>query len=366
MRLSFLFLVLFLGKALAVQKPVSQVENSNEKPCSLITLTPPDCYVALNFSALIMQPLANNLNYGAQATFFDYGITGSALSPSWTVPSISPDLQFGFDLGLMGVFPMAKSFLSVDWERFHTSGDSSSFNVAEDSFMVGPFYEVGPDAFFFKDMSGDVVFHFDEVNADYGSRVQFGKYFALNLSAGAGFFRLVQDLTFHYSGGDVARRDYTSSEFIGGGPQLGCCLDYEIVKCFKFTWKGLASIFAGVFTTNTEYRTTSTQLISESHNPNNQSTTVYNKNGIVPGFDNRIGFLYECRPRKHTLVMIEAGYRVQTYINAIRTIVLASEVALPPVGSLHNATTGVYARTFDYVNSDFSLMGPYISLNLGF
>jgi hypothetical protein len=45
---------------------------------------------------------------------------------------------------------------------------------------------------------------------------------------------------------------------------------------------------------------------------------------------------------------------------------MGSEVALNAIGGLGSASTGVYARTFERVVSDFGLAGPYVKIDIGF
>lgn len=109
-------------------------------PDRSITLGDRDYSFVTKFMGLALKPSANNLDYGAEATPFDYGEARSVLSPTWTIPEISTDYHFGFDAGIAGIFHTAGSSLSLNWEHFHSSTDSNTFTVSSTSFMFGPFF----------------------------------------------------------------------------------------------------------------------------------------------------------------------------------------------------------------------------------
>jgi hypothetical protein len=88
--------------------------------------------------------------------------------------------------------------------------------------------------------------------------------------------------------------------------------------------------------------------------------------GVVPGFEGNLGLAYDVNFKKSYMFKIEAGYQAQIYINAIPSIDMGSEVALNAIGAIGTAATGVYARRFERVTSDFGLAGPYIKINFGF
>ncbi len=340
------------------------------KPAPIfVTLTSPDYSFEAMFSGLALQGFANNCDYAAEALPFDYGTTAPALSPNWVIPNISPDFHFGFDVGVAGIFHCAKSRLMLNWERYHTSNDSGSIEVSSISSMVGPFFEIGPDASSYKKAKGSVNFHFDEANATYGTFVQFGPLLRMNLFAGASFMRVVEHrfTTISDLPGTIVRTLRVPAKFTGGGPQLGCDFNYTIADGLQLTGLTRASIWVGRFFNKTTFTTTSGALESLSEpDPNIQTTTVHHKTGMVPGFEGKLGLAYEYLFCSNYMLKVEAGYQVQIYINAIRSIDMGSEVDLPPIGDLATTATGVYARTFERVVSDFGLAGPYASINFGF
>lgn len=342
---------------------------SAKPPPPLVTLEAP-CYTfGINFDALIMQPYANNLDYAAEALPFNYGDSQPAVSPSWYIPQISTNFHFGFDLGLIGVFHDTQSFLTLNWERYHSSNDTDSYTVASTNNMIGPFFEIGPDASPYKRAKGKVNFHFDQVNLDYGLFTKFGQRFHLNPYAGVGFLRLTQDRFTRFTNLEdtIIRTLDVPTQFMGAGPQLGMNFFYTIVKGFRFVGDGRATLFVGTFKNSTTYTTQSAALTAlNDEDPNVQTTTTENKTGIVPGFEGKLGLAYEWLFCNHYACKLEAGYRGQIYINAIRSIDMGSEVALGSIGSVGSSVVGVYARTFQRTVSDFGLAGPYVSLFVAF
>ena len=336
-----------------------------------VTLGGPDYCFEVNFKGMALQAFANNLDYAAEAIPFNYVDSNAAISPSWEIPRISSEFHFGFDVGVAGMFHKTNSALMLNWERFHTPKDSDSFTVSDSAYMIGPFFAIGPDASLYKSAKGSVRFKFDEVNLDYGTFVDVGSRLHTNLFAGVSFARVVENRHTTFTGSDVAgpveRTISVPSKFTGAGPQLGIDFTYKIVEGFQFVGNSKASLYVGKFLNNTTFTTTSNDLVGLGDlNPNVQTTSVENKMGVVPGFEGNLGLAYQVNFKKSYMFKLEAGYQAQIYINAIRSIDMGSEVALGGVGSIGSAATGVYARTFDRVTSDFGLAGPYVKINLGF
>lgn len=323
----------------------------------------------MHFVGLAMQPYANNLDYGAEALPFNYGDAQPAVSPSWLIPTISTDYHFGFDVGIAGVFHCANSSLSLNWERYHSPTDSSSLAVDNASYMIGTFFEIGPDASVYKKATGTVKFHFDEVNLNYGTFVRFGELLEMNLFTGVSFGRIVQHrfTTLSDLPERVIRTLDVPTKFTGAGPQLGIDFKSKIYKGLQFVGNTRGSLYVGTFKNSTTY-TTSSYILQDLNdiNPNVQTTMVYNKGGIVPGFEGKLGFAYEYLFQDNYLFQIEVGYQAQIYLNAIRSIDMGSEVTLASGAAIGSAATGVYARTFDRTVSDFALAGPYATANFAF
>jgi hypothetical protein len=326
---------------------------------SAVYLSSPTYTFDAFFTALILQPTGSSLHYAAQAHPYP-----PFTSPYWHIHDVHTDYHFGFDVGLGGVFHRANSDLFIDWEHYR-SKDSSHKTVASDD-MVGPFFEIGPDASAYKKTHGNVVFHFDQVNLDYGQFVNFGKRLQTNLYAGVSFARIKQTLHSKFSdyAGDIVRNINVPSLFTGGGPQLGLDFTYRIVNGFHFVGEAAGSLFVGTARNHTNFK--AAFPASEGAgiaSPNKQSTHVNKRTQVVPALEGKLGLDYAYLYRKHYMIKLEAGYQVQVYFNAIQSTDIGSEVVTPPVAP---DVVGVYARTFQRNISNFSLAGPYVKVELGF
>jgi hypothetical protein len=320
--------------------------------------SPSWCFEAFG-SALLMQPYGSNLHYAAEAQPLP------VQSPNWKIHEIRPDYHWGFDVGIAGLFHCTNSKLSLDWERLHST-DTASRTVSPDSNMIGPMFEIGPDAAPYKKARGKVNFQFDQVNLDYGTFINFGDRLQTNFFGGLSFARIYEKISakFWNQGSFIIREVKVPSTFWGIGPQIGMDINYKIVKGFHLTGGIVAELLVGPQKNHTDYFSQSPELTDLGFpNPNNQSTKDKKKTQVVPGVEGNIGLAYTVEFWKHCMFNIEAGYDVQVFFNAIQSIDMGSEVDNVDIVT---ASGGVYARTFLQTLSNFSLAGPYLKLALGF
>lgn len=348
-----------VASTMYAQTPSTQTKNEMQLTFDNgVFLSSPEYVFDAYFSALVMQPTGSNLHYTARANPLPVP------SPNWQIYEIDTDYHFGFDVGIEGVFKEANTNVRLTWERFHSS-DSDSVQVPS-SDMVGPFFEIGPDAAVYKAATGKVTYRFDTVSLLTGIFLSFGKIMESSLLCGVGYAHIKQTLyTTHSSlNGETVRTINVPSSFDGAGPQIGMDASYKIYDGLRLTAGLLGSFFVGPQKNSTTYKATSPALAAlEIPPPNYQGTSVQNKTILVPGFDGKLGLAYQNTFKDHYAIKIEAGYRTQVYIDAIQSIDMGSEVTTPPVIV---DTVGVYARTFDQTLSNFALAGPYFTLEFGF
>ncbi len=79
--------------AFADPQPTTQIMS----PIAVYLSAPAYKYEA-SFTALIMKPMANNLDYAAEADPFSYTDGEGALSPAWVIHEIPTEYHFGFDV----------------------------------------------------------------------------------------------------------------------------------------------------------------------------------------------------------------------------------------------------------------------------
>lgn len=339
-------------------KDKSEEVNLKLRTSADVFLSSPAYSFDTQFTALILQPTGSNLSYAAEA------IPLPLPSPDWKIQNVKPEYHFGFDLLFEGIFHTLYSTATLDWQHFHSSDSNSK--TTSTSNMIGPFFEIGPDASPYKKALGRAVFHFDAVNLNYGVFVNFGKRLRTNLFGGIGFARIHQTLHQIFSDltGTIVRRIETPSTFMGFGPELGLSFGYCVMSNFRLTGETSISLLVGNLKDHTRFQTSSAALAPLGITPpNRQSTKEQKRTQFVPGFEGRLGFSYSMVFRKHYYFKLEAGYQAQIYLNAIQSTDMGSEVNTPPISP---NTVGVYARTFHRTQSNFALAGPYANLSLGF
>src|SRR5579872_409699 len=326
-------------------------ECSNEsrccKPCTAVFLSSPSYSFEIHGSALYMQPTGSNLHYAAEA------IPIPVPSPDWNIFSIDTDYHFGFDVGIAGICHCSNTNLMLNWEHFH-SKDSASKQVSSQN-MIGPFFEIGPDASAYTKAHGRVTYHFDEVDLDYGVFLQLGERLHMNWFGGVSFARIKQTLFSKYSNVEntIVRSIKVPSTFLGAGPKFGVNFCYLFGKGFHLVGETGASLLVGPQKNHTNYSALSPFLPSIGITPpNNQRTHVQKGTQVVPGFEGKLGLAYAYTFCNDVMLKFEAGYATQVYINAIRSIDMGSEVVTPPVLP---DTVGVFARTFQTNLSNFAL-----------
>ena len=349
--LSFISASLY-GDDMSTSQPTPPV-----RPKTDVFLSAPCHTFEIDFTALVVQPTGSHLHYAAEADPLP------APSPHWKIHDIDTDYHFGFNVGIGMISHCTNMDLRINWEHFHSS-DSASVNVGSTN-MIGPFFEIGPDAEPYRQASGTVTFHFDQANIISGLYVNFGDRLKTNLFGGVNFARIKQTLSSFYSdfSGD-SRSIVTPSLFSGAGPQLGMNFCYQIAQGFHLTGGSSGSLLVGPQKNNTTYKSISPLQVGAGVTPPNpQTTTGKQQTQVVPGFEGKLGLSYVFNFCDHYMVKLEAGYKAEIYLNAIQSVDMGSEVIdlTPSVSAV-----GVYARTFQNNLSNFALAGPYFTLDIGF
>jgi hypothetical protein len=333
--------------------------NGRQDCCSEVVFLSSPCYTYdFEFRTLFLKPSGSNLDYAAEA------FPTPVPSPHWKIFEIRPDYSFGFDIGASLVCHERNSDLSFNYEHFD-SKDSSSRTVPLSN-MIGPFFEIGPDAAPYTKAHGHVTFLFDSADLNYGTFINFGSCLETNLYIGVKAARIKQTLGQRFSSPDgrTVRQIRTPSNFAGAGPEIGFDFSYSFFNCFKLNGQAEAGLIVGSHRTHTDYTAlTPTLPLFGITPPNKQSTHVQHRTLVVPTFSGRLGLAYSYALCDGMLFNIEAGYEAKVYINAIQSVDMGSEVVTPPILP---DTVGVFARTFHRTISNFALSGPYLAFNLEF
>jgi hypothetical protein len=315
-----------------------------------------------------MQPNSTNFYYGASAIGITEGVSAPAdvASPNWTVLKVSPDYHPGIEVGINLTLNDANIEIGADWQWLHCD-DSNSFQASNESgHMVGPFFDIGPNAASYKIAKGEATSHFDEVDVTFAKELCFFNNFHTRFYGAASFLRIMQSLQATYSNvsSTIVRKVNTTSTFTSGGPQIGLDYDYRICKGFFFSGRSALSMFVGRMKNATTYQSFTPELaLIGLSQPNNQATTIPSVTQLVPAFEQKLGFSY-LAIWNHLKASFEIGYRCQIYLNAVQNINMATQAV--PADLVATPDVGVFAVTFEQSNSNFMLMGPYARIGFDF
>lgn len=305
---------------------------------------------------VLLQPNTSNLYYGAVAHPIPLP------SPHWESLEILPDYHFGFEVGVKACFDRINARLQLDWERMHSS-DSASKNVPN-NVMVGPYFNIGPDADHYKMAEGHVHHQFDAVNLNFSKQCICCGDFQADFFAGVAFTRIKQTLKSHFSNVEetITRQVEAPTQFMGAGPQFGVDFAYNFCRGFSLTGETSLAMLMGVVKNSTTFLSNSPLLIGLGITPpNKQTTSVPDRTQLVPGYYGKLGLSYTTCCKGH-VTTINLGYQVQAYINAIQSVDMSDEVEVPPFAS----EVGVFALGFQRTVSNFLLTGPYFNLDISF
>lgn len=352
---------LLVGTLLLISSLTNCAYEETEDWCVdewLVSLYNPTHQFALEFNALFLKPGSSNLHFAAEA------VPLPIPSPYWNIFDLKPHYHFGFDIGFNVVHHAHRNCFMVNWEHFQ-SCTAAAINVG-DTNMVGPFSEIGPNATPYKIAVGNVNFIFNEVNIDMGHFVQWGERLRTIMFGGIGVTSIKECLRTRYSDtdGTTTRTIITPTTFLGAGPQLGIDFTYDLTRHFYIHGKGLGSLLSGPSKNHTEYLSTSPTLQTLGITPpNHQSTNTCKRLLVIPALQDKIGVGLAWDYHEDYFLQLEAGYQAQIYISALQATDMGSQVPDPIT---EDASTGVYARTFQRNISNFTLSGPYITADLRF
>lgn len=323
-----------------------------------VFVAPPPYTVAVGFRALIFKPSTTNLSYAVEA------VPLPAPSPHWNIFAVHPGYHFGFDLDLHIVCPANGLSALVRWEHFNSSSTDS--HVVGTDNMVGPFFEIGPDALPYTQTQGTIDFSFNMANLTVGQYIYIGSCVESMLSIGASVARIKERVLSRFSNEEetVVRTINVPITFTGAGPYFNVDFSYTLFRELALKASLSTSVLVGRLKNNTTFQAFSPALAELGITPpNTQTVSVQTATQVVPAIEERIGFAYYLSFCNQRWLKLEAGYEAKVYFNALQSIDIGSEVITPPVTP---DTVGVYARTFHRTLSNFSLSGPYVALSMEF
>jgi hypothetical protein len=300
-------------------------------------------------SLLYLQPGAGNLEYGTLVSPLPVP------TPNWSNQSLRPDFSPAFGFGLR-YMPSQANDIELNWTHLNTSANASV--TATPSQMVGPPFEIGPEAALFSIGRGNVTFAYDSVHLDAGHTFCADCDFQLRVFGGAELARIGQTLTgtFQSMDGLTSAANTTTSLFTGAGPRLGVKGQYDLGH-FQFLGEMAAAALIGTTQSRIDFATTSPALVGLGITPPNvQSLTSPSATQVVPSIEVRLATAYAFPPTDHGQFRMEVGYQAAAYFNAVNEYSL-TQVPTPPI----IPPVGVYLATAQHLQSNFTDQGPYMT-----
>lgn len=300
-------------------------------------------------SLLYLQPGAGNLEYATLVNPLP------APSPHWVNSTLSPDLTPAFEFGLRS-FCECGNDCEVTWTHLESSAHDSL--RADPLQFVGPSYEIGPDANVFQRAQGSVDFGYDAVNLDAGHQMNVGGCVQVRLFGGLQYARIREKLEASFASDDdqTTSSNTTDSLFNGVGPRIGVRAQRGSGG-FQILGELAGAALVGTMESRIDFTATSPSQSGLSVPPNNpQSLTSPNATQVVPALDTKLGASYALPCGRCGLFKIEGGYQAAVYVNAVNEYSL-TEVVTPT----NTQSVGVFLRTAEHLQSDFTVHGPYLT-----
>ena len=301
-------------------------------------------------SLLYLKPGAGNLEYGVLVNPLP------APSPHWQFQDVDPQYGPAFDVGLQLLVGDTGNDVCVNWTHLNTTDEHSFFG--DPTQFVGPIYEIGPDASAFKLGRGRVHFEYDAVNLDAGVHLTSGGPAEVRLFGGLQYACISQNLASNFQSYDglSANGNTIDSLFNGVGPRAGMQAQF-FHGDFDFLGQFAGAALIGTMQSRLDFTAISpNQGGNNVVAPNPQSLTSPNMTQIVPAMETRIGGGYSFGGRDCGRFRIEAGYQAAVYFNAINHYNV-SDVVVPS----NVQGVGVFLRTAEHLQSNFTAHGPYLS-----
>lgn len=300
-------------------------------------------------SLLYLRPGSGNLEYATLVSPLPLP------TPNWANQALSPNLTPAFTIGARYAVPATGHDIRATWTHLDASANASV--TAAPNQFVGPAFEIGPDASLFQVAQGNVNFKYDSVTFDAGQLLASQGRTQVRVFVGLEYARIVQTLDAHFRSEDglVDNGNTNNSQFNGVGPRLGMRAS-TLHGNFDLLGEIAGSVLAGPMQSRLDFSARSPELGNLGIDPPNvQSITSPNVTQVVPALDAKLGggynFLW------HGCFRVEAGYRAAVYVNAISRYSI-TEVNTPPV----DQSVGVFLRTADHLQTNFTVHGPYASL----
>ena len=337
--------------------------------------------MAVQLGWLYLKPMSNNHTYA-------YYVAGTQpIFQDWHAQAVNPAYASAFELGLQYNFKETPFSAAVDWIHLSSSDSASvqgnqTLNLANIAFVAPPF-EMSPPVFGIRHAAAQLNYTYDNVTTNLEKIIDVSGFMKAKVVGGLNILRLKQSISTTFSDfvGTLAT-DYSYalppdpsfsfkiqsiSEFMGVGPDLGLTGQLDIFKGLSIVGAAFGSLNVGITSVQENFTSTSAELTRSGVGVSQQQVTTPNKTQVVPGFDGKLGLLYQFSGHHLSNLSLEGGYRVITYMNAIsttnpQTLVQPGTYIITPEFS-----TGTMAIvSMDQQDRPFNLNGPYLTLKVNF
>lgn len=309
-----------------------------------------------NVSALWLQPSATNLNY----TIYNKAIP--APSPRWTEQELSPNYDPAFEVGVRYVFLTSPdNDANLNWTHFYSSTSSSTV-APNGNFFLGPDYLIGPPATTIRRADGNVQFHYDQVNLDFGQYINF-KRVKVRLFLGITNPYLGEEIKTTFSGagafGNFSMLQDVDVNFSGAGPRIGMSGAYNAGCGFGVMGEGGVAAILGNLHTKTNF----TGNAETGTRNNNQFLRDQTTTQVIPEFDAKLGLNYKYVLHNSMQITATLGYQAAIYMNAISQYLPGSLLNIPGVPT-DFSSGGIFVATVNHTLSNYTIQGPFFNLAL--
>lgn len=338
--------------------------------------------LAVDLGWLYLKPMSNNHTYA-------YYVAGTQPDyQNWHAQSVNPDHSSALELGLQYTLKENQLNFAIDWLHLNSHDSASvdgnqTVNLANIEF-TGPPFEMSPPVFGIRHADAKLTYHFEDIALNLEKILETPKWMKAKVIPGINVLYLKQNLTSKFSdlvGSEPTPYTYpllpdpsfsfqiqAISKFIGLGPSLGVNGQIEIMPGLSLIGTAIGSLNVGTISVQENFTSTSARLTREGIGVSKQQITVPNKTQIVPGFDGKLGLLYQLKDIYHsTSINIEAGYRLISYINAISTInpqTLVQPGDNPDVPEFSTGTMAIVSM--EQQDRPFNMNGPYVEIGFEF
>lgn len=327
-----------------------------EVPLSPVTVPVLKGGFEFTLAALYLQPSSNNLTYVSAQQLNNSGILISE-----DTESIEPDYGWGFLLGLGYIIPNSANDIQLNWMHFNDNDEDSENYVTPVSGSTNIIRIPGNQILRlrgvgdFANVSANAKYKFDAVDLDFGRYINITNRLQTRLFAGLRYARIDNDLSVSYDGAatviDLAPNQFLSlsldsdSTFNGIGPLFGISGNYNVGYGFGIAGAFDIALLVGEIDFDQDLSSLSgTPNVPTSNSYFNESFDYDDTHIISPAFDAKLGLNYSYIMNSGMQLKLELGYLATKYIDVIET--------------------GEFDTSDPIETINFSLMGPYLSLDV--